>query len=154
MDGFDTRYSPIYQRGGAPAGPSALPGSTGASGTSTAAGPAVIEAAGPAVVEVVPADTPVRPEVPAQDERAGRAFNPFVAVLWVLGIALTAAGIWAGLAPALIPPQPSTGGMETLVMPWPYLLPSMSPGAIAGGIVSLVAALALHARHWQQRHAG
>jgi hypothetical protein len=175
MTQFDDRYDPIYQRGhGIPAdaGPQDLSaeragGTTGSPGKAAndgaqagflaapaAARPASGDQAGPAgISEVVP------PELAGREEEHDAAvpprpkFNPFLLALWLLGAGAIALGLWGALGPitAMDDPFGTSSGFGS--PQWMYLFAALSPGLVAGGLMALATALALHSLAWQRRRA-
>lgn len=130
---FDPRFDPAFQPNGG------------------GDGPLVVDDPEPLfehpvpVVKNAPADVaPPRPH--------GR-FNPWLALLWVIGLALTAAGIWAEWGvqkTVVILTRPPTVEEYYVI---PAVLSAFSPWLTVVGLAALVSAVYLHAAHWQRQRA-
>ncbi|SER20327.1 hypothetical protein [Arthrobacter sp. OV608] len=86
----------------------------------------------------------------AETQPEGRllaAVNPFIAVLWVLAIALLGGGILAFLT-ANFTIGPSSGAM-----PLSFVIFTFAPHAVLSGIIAIIGLLFWHAHQWQRRHA-
>lgn len=122
----------------------------------------------PPVVQVAPPEP--EPEV-ADDfepideaQSAGRRRrNPWLIVLWILGVLLTAAGLWGlfqaaerAMDPAYVlvagygSEQYRAPGVEDFYV-IPIILASLSPWLTALGIGSIIAASTVHAVQWARR---
>ena len=74
-----------------------------------------------------------------------RGINPFIVVLWLMAAALIGGGVSAFLN-ANLAIGPSSGAM-----PLPFVIFSLAPYAILGGIIAVICLLLWHARQWQRR---
>lgn len=175
MTQFDDRYDPIYQRGhripaeGRPQDLSAESAgrTTRYAGTpgkadnaradvgftaAPAAHPASTDLTGAAgISEVVPPELAGREEEQDAAPTPRSKFNPFLLALWLLGTGAIALGVWAAVAPMAFMNDPfgvSPGFGSTQ---WIYLFGVLSPGLVAGGLMALATALALHGLAWQRR---
>jgi hypothetical protein len=175
MTQFDDRYDPIYQRGhgipaegrpqdlsAGPAGRTAryasTPGEAGSAGADVgfAAAPAapstssdLTGAAG--ISEVVPPELAGREEGHDAAPPTWSKFNPFLLALWLLGTGATALGVWAAVGPMAFMNDPFGASSGFGSPEWMYLLGVLSPGLVAGGLMALATALALHSLAWQRR---
>ncbi|WP_299168025.1 hypothetical protein [uncultured Arthrobacter sp.] len=149
---IDNRYSPIYQRGGTGA-PHASPGSRWTApeepphrrqGTSPEPQPPRPAEEQANVVEVMPQEA-----APDADTAtpAGR-FNPFVLILWLLGAALLALGLWAVFAPLQVDETAINGPFPQ----WIYIISQSAGGMVVGGSIFLAAGAWLSAVSWERRH--
>jgi hypothetical protein len=115
---------------------------------------------------VVEADTPVEVDETQPDPAPPHAplrRNPWLIVLWLLGILLTALGLWGLFQAAERATDPayvlvSGYGSEQYRAPGvedfyviPIILASLSPWLTALGIGSIIAASTVHAVHWSRR---
>ena len=75
-------------------------------------------------------------------------FNPWLLVLWILGIGLTAAGVWAQWQLVTVEPSSDTVNAYYVI---PALLREFSPWLVAVGLAAVVAAVFLHALRWRER---
>jgi hypothetical protein len=74
------------------------------------------------------------------------AFNPFIAVLWLLTTLLIGGGAWIFLnADSMV--GPSAGGG----MPTSFLIFTFAPYALFAGLAALISLLFWHALQWQRR---
>ncbi|KRF09137.1 hypothetical protein ASH00_05655 [Arthrobacter sp. Soil782] len=144
---IDNRYSSIYQRGG---GSSTTPGDRwpvpkeppqqrrAVSEAHTATSPEQ-----PAnVVEVMPAGAVLPDPGPAHPR-----FNPFVLVLWLLGAAMLAFGLWAVFAPLQVDQTAVSGPFPQ----WIFIISQSAGGIIVSASILLTAAGALSAVFWDRR---
>lgn len=86
-------------------------------------------------------------EEPAVVDARAR-FNPWLLVLWILGIGLTAAGIWAQSQLLTVTPASDTVTGFYVV---PALLREFAPWLVSVGLAGVVAAVFLHALRWRDR---
>lgn len=84
----------------------------------------------------------------AAREQSSLRGNPWVAVLWVLAIALIAAGVAAQWFAQAMLTNARTVSAQTLYVV-PAVLAELSPWLVAVGLVSLVAVVMLHAVRWR-----
>ncbi len=167
---IDNRYSPIYQRGGSgitatppvTASVSSIPGGTESasarqiqstsarlpdtrapqSGVSRTA-----DADAASIVEVLPEESATTAPGSGTQKPGLLRVNPFAAILWFLGTAIVALGLWALFAPMRIED-------DLLAGPYPQwiFIVSQSAGAILmGGSIVLAAAGVLSALRWERR---
>lgn len=149
---IDNRYSPIYQRGGT--GTPTTPGNHRTSHgepqrqqqrpvapSEAPAHPSPEEEAN--VVEVTPQDG----GHPGSAAPAGRRINPFVLVLWLLGAALLALGLWAVFAPLQVDETAINGPYPQ----WIFIISQSAGGIVVSGSILLAAAGALSAIFWDRR---
>jgi hypothetical protein len=74
------------------------------------------------------------------------AFNPFIAVLWLLTILLIGGGAWVFLnADSMV--GPSAGGG----MPTSFLIFTFAPYMLFAGLAALISLLFWHALQWRRR---
>lgn len=167
---IDNRYSPIYQRGGsgssatpsASASVSSIPRATEPAparpmrSTSASLPDARVSQSGAArtadadaasIVEVLPEGSVATPPSSEARKPGLLRVNPFAAILWFLGTAIIALGLWALFAPM---------GIEDDILAGPYpqwiFIVSQSAGAILmGGSIVLAAAGVLSALKWERR---
>jgi hypothetical protein len=123
-----------------------------------------IAPATPAVVETVVPEPAFEPEPEVIEEPVEKARrNPWLIVLWIIGIALTALGLWGlfqaaerALDPTYVlvagygSEQYRTPDVEDFYVV-PIILASLSPWLTALGIGSIIAASTVHAVHWSRR---
>ncbi|WP_309070077.1 hypothetical protein [Arthrobacter sp.] len=153
---IDSRYSPIYQRGGtagtggagAPAAHGsrwASPGEPPQQRPDAPAEPDLPPApdAGANVVEVVPEGVPHNDAAVS----AGRRFNPFLLALWLLGAALLALGLWAVFAPLQVDETAVNGPFPQ----WIFIISQSAGGIVVSGSILLAAAGALSAVRWDRQ---
>jgi hypothetical protein len=93
---------------------------------------------------------PVSPEPKAAEgaawtSRSWPAVNPFIVALWLLALALIAGGVSVFLNSAMVA-GPMGGGM-----PLSFLIFTLAPYAVFGGLVTIVCLLFWHALQWQRR---
>ncbi|GAB3553153.1 hypothetical protein GCM10027404_25050 [Arthrobacter tumbae] len=145
---IDNRYSSIYQRGGGAS--SASQGGRWSSPKEAPQRPAVAEEA-PApsspdepanVVEVMPTGA-VRPDTGPAD----KWINPFVLVLWLLGAAVLALGLWAVFAPLQVDQTAINGPFPQ----WIFIISQSAGGIVVSGSILLATAGALSAVFWDRR---
>jgi hypothetical protein len=147
---IDSRYSPIYQRGG-----TGTPTTHGSRWTSPGEPPlqrpdtpvqplassAPVDTA--SVVEVVPEGA-----APAgASSFPGPGFNPFVLILWLLGAALLVLGLWAVFAPLQVDEAAINGPFPQ----WIFIISQSAGGIVVSGSILLAAAGALSAHRWDRR---
>lgn len=149
---IDSRYSPIYQRGGTGA-----PESHASRGASPGASQQRLPDTLPEAPErhPLPADSAnvveVTPEVsrPSDaDAVPGQRINPFVLALWLLGAALLALGLWAVFAPLQVNETAINGGQFPQ---WIFIISQSAGGIVVSGSILLAAAGALSALFWDRR---
>ncbi len=73
------------------------------------------------------------------------AVNPFIVVLWLLAALLVVGGVSAAFNVDLTT-GPSSGGT-----PMPFVIFTLAPYAILGGVIAVVGLLLWHAHQWQHR---
>ena len=147
---IDNRYSPIYQRGGTGA-PAADDGRWSSPGEppqqrpdTPPEAPAHPSSEEPAnVVEVMPEGV----ATPGSVASASQRINPFVLVLWLLGVALLALGFWAVLAPLQVDETAVNGPFPQ----WIFIISQSAGGIVVSGSILLAAAGALSAISWDRR---
>lgn len=152
---IDSRYSPIYQRGGTNGS------SSGGKITAVASARAESDTHGPRretqsfaaapeaadsgqIAEVIPTDAQPEKNTPT---RSFSAVNPFVVVLWILGIGLTAFGLWVFFAPLQVD---ETSIMSGPYPQWIYLASQSAGGLLVSGTILLGAAITLSALLWER----
>lgn len=146
---IDSRYSPIYQRGGsgAPAAQSSRWSSTREPQQrpdTPSEPPAQLSPAEPAnVVEVIPEEAAPSSSAAAASQR----INPFVLVLWLLGAALLVLGLWAVFAPLQVDETAINGPFPQ----WVFIISQSAGGLVVSGSILLAAAGALSAIFWDRR---
>lgn len=145
---IDNRYSSIYQRGGS--GSPTTQGGRWSSPKEPPQRPIVPdEAHAPSspdepanVVEVMPAGA-VQPDAGAAD----KWINPFVLVLWLLGAAMLALGLWAVFAPLQVDQTAISGPFPQ----WIFIISQSAGGIVVSASILLTAAGALSAVFWDRR---
>lgn len=150
---IDSRYSPIYQRGG-----TGTPPAQGSRWTSadespqhrsdTPVAPLRGETPDPVanVVEVIPEGVPQNNATVPPSQR----LNPFVLALWLLGAALLALGLWAVFAPLQVDEATINGPFPQ----WIFIISQSAGGIVVSGSILLAAAGALSAIRWDRRRGG
>lgn len=147
---IDSRYSPIYQRGGTgvqAARESRWPSSGDSpqqrpdTPPEAPAHPSPEEPAN--VVEVMPEGG----DSPGSTTLTGQRINPFVLTLWVLGAALLALGLWAVFAPLQVDEATVNGSFPQ----WIFIISQSAGGIVVSGAILLAAAGALSAIFWDRR---
>jgi hypothetical protein len=73
------------------------------------------------------------------------AVNPFIIVLWLLAALLVGGGVSAAFN-ADLTTGPSSGGT-----PMPFVIFTLAPYAMLGGVIAVVGLLLWHAHQWQHR---
>ncbi len=98
---------------------------------------------------VVPA--PVAEPVPVSvvGNPASLRGNPWVVVLWVLALGLSAAGLWATWYAQDLYASPTIGNVESYYV-MPAVLSAIAPWLLGVGLLALVAVVFLHAVRWRQ----
>jgi len=81
----------------------------------------------------------------ADDSTRSFTINPFIVILWVLAALLLGGGLAAFLN-ANLALGPSTGAM-----PLAFVVFTLAPHAILGGVVAVIGLLLWHATQWQRR---
>lgn len=148
---IDSRYSPIYQRGGT-GSPDAQESRWPSSGepqqqrsdTHPEAPhqlPIPVDSA--AVVEVMPDGSGASASAPSERPRR----NPFVLALWLLGAALLALGLWAVFAPLQVHETAIDGGPFPQ---WIFIISQSAGGIVVSGSILIAAAGALSAVFWDR----
>lgn len=148
---IDSRYSPIYQRGGT-GSPDAhesrwpSPGEPQQQRSNTlpeapAQHPVPVDSA--AVVEVMPDGSGASDSTASERPRR----NPFVLALWLLGAALLALGLWAVLAPLQANEAAINGGPFPQ---WIFIISQSAGGIMVSGSILIAAAGALSAVFWDR----
>lgn len=94
-----------------------------------------------------PAAEPVR--VP-QTDVPGRRINPWMPVLWLLAIGLTAAGAWAQYQSRLMMARPNVDNVADYYVT-PAVLEAFAPWLFCIGLAAIVATVFLHAVRWRPR---
>lgn len=149
---IDSRYSPIYQRGGtgssstgAPAGAVGHPDHGSASPRPQAQGR--IRPDEPAsVAELRPPGSDQSAE-PAPTGQSPAKVNPFVVLLWLLGLGLLVLGLWAVFAPLQVEETALTGPFPQ----WVFIISQSAGGLVVSGSIFLAAAAVLSALTWERR---
>ncbi|WP_028280531.1 tetraspanin family protein [Arthrobacter sp. H5] len=157
---IDNRYSPIYQRGGtngsssggkvAGAAPARTESDAHRSHREAQSFAAIPETAdlgatdSGQIAEVIPTDAQPGRDTP---RRGFSAVNPFVVVLWILGIGLTAFGLWVFFAPLQVD---ETSIMSGPYPQWIYLASQSAGGLLVSGTLLLGAAITLSALLWER----
>ena len=116
-------------------------------------GPLVVDDPDPLFEHPVVEETPRDVAPAAAPELSRSRFNPWLALLWLLGVLLTAAGAWAEWGvqkTVVILTRPPTVEEYYVI---PAVLSAFSPWLLIVGVAALVAAVHLHAAQWQRRHA-
>jgi hypothetical protein len=73
------------------------------------------------------------------------AFNPFIVILWLLAALLLGGGL-AALLNANLALGPSSGAV-----PLAFVVFTLAPHAILGGVIAVIGLLLWHATQWQRR---
>ena len=130
---FDPRFDPAFQpRGGSD-------------------GPLVVDDPEPLFEHPMPVlkDEPADVAAPRPPGR----FNPWLALLWVIGVGLTVAGVWAEwLAQTTVVLSGRAPTVEEFYV-IPAVLSAFSPWLTIVGLAALVSAVYLHAAQWQRQRA-
>ncbi|MFF1252084.1 hypothetical protein ACFVYC_06270 [Pseudarthrobacter sp. NPDC058329] len=100
--------------------------------------------------EVGPDGNPIIEEAPsaaAEDPTGGGAVpvNPFIVVLWLMAVLLVGGGLSAILN-ANLAVGPSSGAT-----PLPFVIFTLAPHIVLGGIIAAICLLLWHANQWQRR---
>lgn len=146
---IDSRYSPIYQRGGTgvPAAQNtrwSSPQDPQLRSDALPEAPARPSPEEPAnVVEVMPEGA----APPNSAASTGAHINPFVLVLWFLGAALLVLGLWAVFAPLQVDETALNGPFPQ----WIFIISQSAGGIVVSGSILLAAAGALSAIFWDRR---
>lgn len=148
---FDSRYDPIYQRGG-----------TGNAGAPPVNGANVAPAPGPREHPAAPVGQSPRSEpedeanvvevspvgaLPSDAPGPPSGLNPFVVALWILGAALLVLGLWAVFAPLQVDETAVNGPFPQ----WVFLVSQSAGGIVISGSIVTAVAGALSALAWEQR---
>lgn len=90
---------------------------------------------------------PVAEPVPVAQKRS---INPWIPVLWVLAIGLTAAGAWAQYQSQLMFSSPNIDNVRDYYVT-PGVLAALAPWLFCIGLAAVVATVFLHAVRWRGR---
>lgn len=90
-------------------------------------------------------------EAPQPEAETKRKVNPWLAALWVVGLVVTAIGVWGQVAymQELYGPQPTTDRSIFNII---SVIAAFSPTMILAGIVLVGIALAIHALGWAKKN--
>ncbi len=99
-----------------------------------------VDAEGKAVAAEVPSAAAEEP-----GSTGSLAVNPFIVVLWLLAALLVGGGVSAVLNVDL------TAGPSSGRTPLPFVIFTLAPYAILGGVIGVIGLLLWHAHRWQHR---
>ena len=112
--------------------------------------PEVVSPVAQPIVETAPLDDPVV-EDESEEELPPRRFNPWLAVLWVLGLVLIAAGSFVNwlIYSQSVNSDPFADGEAYWALV--SVVQNFAPWFVGVGLAAVIAAVLIHALDWRER---